>query len=154
MATAKQALAAARRKWGKRAFVRENKHAFTPSMREERQSHVKAIMLRVAELDTAIKAAKHDWTALLKAAEFCRDVNAQEPSLSQLGEQATKAREYVDMTDERSGLRYEAERLRGGLHTYRWEAGYGGVFVSIHAQADTLDELIRKIEPMRDEQLV
>src|SRR5689334_6535277 len=113
MATAKQALAAARRKWGiKRAFVRENKRALTPTIRAERTEHHKALMLRVNELDAAIKASKFKWEQLLKAAEFCRDVQAQEPSLSELGERAAEARAFVDMHDERRALKDEAERMR------------------------------------------
>lgn len=115
---------------------------------------VAALMARHKELDDAIKSEKYNWKRLLEAAEFCRDVNAQEPSLSQLGEAATAARRFVEMQDERSGVKLEAERLLGGLHTYRWDAGYVGAFVSIRAQANTLDELLAKIERLNQEQCV
>ncbi len=155
MATTKQALAAARRRWGKRAFVRENKRALSPAIRTERHSDVKALNARVKELDKEIEDAKHDWSVLLKAAEFCRDVNAQEPSLSQLGIAASNARAHLDMVAERHLCREEGRRIASGLHVYRWDAGciesVGplGDVMSIRVQADTLIELLAKIEPAK-----
>jgi hypothetical protein len=159
MATKQQALAAARRKWGKRAFVRENKRAMTPSQREQHKAHVRSLKARLDELEVTLKANRFDWKRLLEAAEFCVAVNSQEPSFSELKDCSEQARVFQDLLYERKLVRDEWERIRYGGHTQRWDAGYvadaaGMQFVSIHAQADTLDELIRKIEPLKNEQLV
>lgn len=152
MATAKQALAAARRKWGKHAYVREHPRALPPAMREERRKHVAELVVRDTELRDTISKEPYKWVSLIKAAEFCRDVNAQEPSLSQLGEEVTKARAFADMLAERVALKKEIEQLRCGLYFKRWSAGHiagvGGVqFAHCEVEADTIAELLAKIEP-------
>ena len=153
MATAKQALAAARRRWGKKAFVKENKTAMTAAQREQHQAHVKSLSEAIKGLDDQLKAQKLNWTEFLKAAEFCCDVDAQEPSLSQLKEAARAARLFVDTRQERDQLEEEKKRLRGQGSCKRWDAGYVGTipgmgaYYGVECSADTLDELIEKIEP-------
>ena len=151
MASSKHALALARKKWGKTAFVRENKRSLTATQRAELWAQIRAMRVRMKEIEAEQKALGHNWQTLLTASEFFLEVNGDEPSGTQFREAVAKARKWTDLGDELSSLRKEDDRLIGGMHRYRWEAGHiqtvaSMQWASIGAHADSLSELIEKIE--------
>lgn len=152
MTTQKTALAAARRRWGKRALVREDRRALSPALRQQRRDHVAAINLRIKEIGTELQSHGDTERRLLEAAEFFLSVNGDEPSGSQLRSAVELSRKMIDLVDERRAITEERDRIRWGCHSFRWQAGYVmdlielGSGVAIHESADTLDELIAKIE--------
>ena len=91
------------------------------------------------------------WRTLLEAGEFLLAVNGDEPSKSQFQEAVLKARKKVDLEDEIRALREEKRQKASGIHNLRYEAGcvqsfpgIGGIS-EVHAQADTLTDLLAKI---------
>lgn len=157
MASQKSALAAARRRWGKTAYVREQKRALTKAQREQRQAHVRSLRQRIVEIDNALRGTDGSGLNLLTKAEFFLAVNGDEPSGTEFRAAVAECRRLQDLRDERSGLKEEQERLRSGCHSYRWEAGYiGGIgggefqYVAVQESADSLDELLAKIERRKE----
>ena len=151
MTTANQILAAARKRWGKTAWVRENPRALAPGERFKRNEQCKANSARIAELEQEQKANQFQWRTLLEAAEFLLAVNGDEPSKSQFQEVVLKARKRVDLEDEIRALREEKRQKASGIHNLRYEAGcvvnfpgLGGI-TEVHAQADTLTDLLAKV---------
>jgi hypothetical protein len=151
MATKEQALAAARKRWGKdRAFIRENRRALSPAQRAERSDHVKRVgeLIKASEAEQKLLAAAP--SILLSKAEFYLAVNGDEPSNTEFRAAVADARKLADLKEDCGLLRKEHENLRSGIHVTRWEAGHvvsaGGFgFSSIDVHADTLDELVERI---------
>lgn len=145
-------LAAARRKWGKRAYVRENKNAMTPA---ERAAHHEKVAAARAERDRLEKervASAVPAKQLLEKAEFFLAVNGDEPSGTEFRAAVAAARKHEDLCEQYIAARDEWMRIRGGGTIQKWDAGHVSVLpglgdcVHCRAQADTLDELLAKIE--------
>ena len=152
-ATKAKCLAAARRRWGKRAFVGEEKGAPSIAKQEELRAKLAALKARKDEIDVELRKANGSpFLALLVSAEFFLAVDGGEPSGTQLRNAVAEARRVTDLRDELRTLCRESDELRGAAYTYRWKAGYIGSIPGLgecchtHASADTLDELLARIE--------
>lgn len=151
-ATKESCLAAARRAFGRTAFVRENRDAITPADRKLRQARAADLQAEHVSLVEQIKQIGEPWPKLLESVEFFLAVNGDEPSGEQLRTAAAFARKLVDMTERRAAIRKERDQLLAGVHRQKWEAGsvdsfpgIGGL-TTIQASADTLSELLEKIQ--------
>jgi hypothetical protein len=150
-ATKATCLSAARKRWGKRAFIRENKGSPSTAEREARDIKAAALKAEIAALDEKIKVLGNQWPRLLESAEFFLAVNGDEPSGSQFRAAVADARMAVDLIEIRAATRKQREELLSGAHRRKWDAGYvgsiGGLgdYLSIHSSADSLDELLDKI---------
>lgn len=143
-ATKPKALAAARRRWGKHAFVREDRRAPSPAERERLTARSRELVARVQAIDAELKDLGAVLPPLIKAARFAVDVDGGAPSLEQLRPALERAERQVELNQERRDCRQEQDGL--ALHRRRWDAGtLGPLFAHIHASADTLDELLAKI---------
>lgn len=147
MTTKAQALAAARKRWGKRAAIEENKNAATREEREAAFARSKEIVERRTTITTEQQACKWSIRDLMKQARFVVDVKGGNPSIDELEKVLTRAERWHELEDERLAIREEQQRLP--MHSYRWTAGHIGSPIPhfvVEAQADTLDELMEKIE--------
>lgn len=147
-------LAAARRRWGTKVSIVEDRFAPTPAERERRCEERRVLKERFYVVEAELKAIPRDYVATLrKAARFVVDVEAEEPSLSQLKAAVEVAETAADLIDERDENRKARERIY--THARRWRVrsliDVAGMLVgSIHDEADTLAELLDKIEKRRD----
>lgn len=147
MASKKQAIEAARLVWGKRAIVRENPNADTKAEREAAAARRRDIVERRRQIEVELRSCSWSLRALLSKARFVVDVNGGNPSIQQLEAELVKAERHQELSDEAVSLKQEMLELGHG--TYRWSAGYEGrpmPCFCIEAQADTIEELIEKIE--------
>lgn len=146
-ATEAACLAAARRRWGKHAFIRKDQHAPTPAERDARIAKQRNFRTELDSLDAQVKQLGNR-PNLLEAAEFFLAVNGDEPSGKQFREAVAAARQAADLNDLRKATRAEWEAGRSGVYSYKWGAGYylQGNISSTHVQSDTLEELLEKIE--------
>jgi hypothetical protein len=141
----------ARQRWGKGADVRHNPKAMTPDQRAERAERVKVLRQEQAGLKAEQADLGETFRPLREAARFCVDVDAQEPSLSQLRATLERAERAADIRDRLADI--DKELRSGNAWVQRYEAVVG-VEISglcaggvIHkAGADTLDELAAKIQ--------
>ncbi len=151
-ATKASCMAAARKKWGKRAFVAENQSAVTVAERQSRQAKIRDLKAEIAILDEQIKGLGNQWPRLLEAAEFFLAVNGDEPSGCQFRVAVADARRAVEFVETRKAAKEQAEELRSSIVRHRWDAGYIGTinglgsYAGIQASADSLDELLAQIE--------
>lgn len=144
-ATKASALAAARNKWGKAAFVREDPHAPTAAQRAMLMTRGAELRERVKVIDSDLKALGAVLPALITAARFAVDVDGGPPSLEQLRAAVEKAERRDELNEERRACRAEHDGLQAWRR--RWDAGdVGEMFRHSRVSADTLDELIEKIE--------
>ena len=147
-ATKSAALAAAKRKWGKRAYVEERRNAPTADERAANHARVREIIEQEKANEQAIKLLGAWPGKLAEAARFVVDVNGDEPSIPQLREAIEKVEELNVRIGDRRAMREEREHLP--THSKRWKAGIvndvaGIGFSHVRADADTLEELIEKI---------
>jgi hypothetical protein len=139
-------LALARKRHGLKAQLREDKNAPTAESRAELLRLAVGRHDRKNSLQADLKAAgTGPYMALLKAARFALDVDGDEPSWSQL-RAATEAME--DFAAKYEELRHLQELIsKSNTHRYRWSViEVGSLFVSVHEQADTLEELATKLK--------
>lgn len=140
-------LAAAKKKWGKQVYIRENKRAITPAERASRLETIKYLKEEIAGLDEQIKSLGEQWTRLLESAEFFLSVNGDEPSGDQFRAAVADARKLVELKESRRAADSQRRELHGSTLAHRWDAIESGSFCSIvHASGDTLEELLQKIE--------
>jgi hypothetical protein len=144
-------MVAARKRWGKRAVVEERRNAPTASERQAAMDQRKQMQARINAIAAELELAKPWDRPLLKAARFAVDVDGGEPSMSQLRQLVEAAEKTVALVDERNELRTRKERL--DCFSYRWtagrvEGGRGFDYMVVECQADTLTELLAKIESM------
>lgn len=147
--------AAARRRWGKRVVVREHANAMSPAAREAHHAKQKSKRQELDALDARAKAiGGGHWIKLLEAAEFFLAVNGDEPSGTLFKEAVAASRAAEDMNAERQAARANWESGRGIGLRKRWEVysvqtvGNLAAFGHVHCEADTLDELLEKINAM------
>lgn len=160
MTTANQILAAARKKWGKTAWVRENKRALSPAARAASIQEVQTINEQIAENEQQQKLVTFKqqqklvtfkWRELLAAAEFFIAVNGNEPSATEFKATVAAGRKLADLQDEMSALKSERSDKSSGLHSLRYEAGCYTTFPGLgtisenHCQSDTLSDLLAKV---------
>lgn len=148
-------LAAARKRWGKDVQLRENKRAPTAARREELRARLKAAQAREQEARAALLGKPQNTydNDLLAAAEFVVAVKGDHPSIEQLAAAVEKAQWYrqqrAAIADKETVYR---EVCNAGMITFRWNIGslrnLAGLanFSVVHAQADTLEELMGRIE--------
>lgn len=145
MASRSQVLAAARRKFGAKAYLEERRNAQTASERQRDIDRRREINQRKAALAELEKTDPPNHPALLKACHFVVDVDGDNPSIPQLKVELERAQRCQDRMEERRALHEEALGLGG--YSYRWECLVGhGWANQVVASADTLDELLAKIE--------
>lgn len=141
-ATKSTCLAAARKRWGKTAVVVQHDTWETPAQRQAARDKRAEIRARINVLDQEIKALGGNYPALLKACRFVVDVD---PSIPELKKALEHAEAVQARMDERSGLHNEQKGLGG--YGYRWASGEDGGWVfHCHVEADTLDDLLAKIQ--------
>lgn len=143
------ALALAKRKYGKKAIIQERRNAPTREEREAAQARSKEIGERLKVIAADQLSLKGWQDRLTKAARFVVDVDGDDPSVEQLRPCVIDAERYAALTEEYLDLKKEREQLPS--HGYRWTAGNitgaGGIkFLSVKDQADTLAELVEKME--------
>lgn len=142
----KAAVLALARRITKNANLREYPNAATAAEREANNAKRKA-------LATAREAANKEITSmgdfsgqlrkLLDAVRFCCDVDAGEPSLSQLKAARATADHFINLVESRP-LRKDIDAL--DTHSYRFSAGVDRGFCwEVIAQGDTLADLAAKL---------
>lgn len=141
-----------RKKYGKGAYLRENKRASSPEQREQGKVRLAEIRDRVVKIKAELAQLQRHDKRLLIAASFVCDVNGDHPSIDQLREAVAESQRFADLSEERRELEAERSKLSGESCRFRWEAcnvnTVGGVqFCSIHESADTLEELAEKFQP-------
>lgn len=147
-ATVVSALAAARKKWGKFAYIRENKRACTAKEREANIQKARTLSHRSKEIDDRLN--KLDKTKcrnlLVDAARFVVDVNGDPPSIENLKKPLADINEYIALEAEWLENRRERESI--DTHSYRWSVVVERSIYCNHitAEADSLPELIEKIQ--------
>lgn len=149
MTTKAQVLAAARKRWGKAAYVNENRRAPTATEREVNGATKARLRDRVKEIDAETKSLGMVLPPLLAAARFAVDVDGGPPSLDQLRVATERAERQQSLLDERRTCRAEHDSLNG--HSKRWSAGAitsiaGFAMAHVRAEADTIDELLAAIQ--------
>lgn len=142
---------AARLRYGRTARLEEKPKAVAPAERARRIARLGEIRDRLKELPGPMVGVLREWRSLIKAAQFVRDVNGDHPSVPKLVETLAASEALSDKLEEREALEAERKRLDVGLHRHRFEilttAVHGGFgFQTIEASADTLPELLAKIE--------
>jgi hypothetical protein len=147
-------LALARKKYGPKAELRENKRALSAEEKARVREQLAAARAEHARLDEEVKAT---WAAgdpdgaLREAARFAVDVDGDEPSWSQLAAALARAERFAAAKAERADVYKERSRLSGLLLGCRWEvvkiasmAGLGGICV-VKESADTLEEMAAEL---------
>jgi hypothetical protein len=149
-ASRRNCLAAARRKYGKAAWVHENRAAPTAARREEARARAKACSQEIETLRAEQKELGGDGVAdLLAAAQFVVDVGCDPTAVARLGVACRPAARHREINELCSCLRDEQRALPS--NGYRWSAGkleYIGKLAAFSvslADADTLDELYAKL---------
>jgi hypothetical protein len=80
----------------------------------------------------------------LEFVAFCCDVDAGEPSLSQLKEARKVAERFVQLSDTIAEREKDIKAIR--THSYRWTAGYINFAFHVLAETDTLAEMMAMVE--------
>lgn len=154
MATAKITIAAVRKmarlRYGKTADVRHNQNALTKEQKAVVIAKHKELRAEKEACKAELHALGETAKPLREAARFAVDVDAQEPSLSQLRAALERAERAADLRERMKDIE---EEFRGSsTYSYRYEVVtiryVGGIaaFTSVDASADTLEELAAKIE--------
>lgn len=139
----------ARRKYGKKVELSENKNAPTVAEKEVQRAKRQERIARKNQLEADLGSLKDPNGELLKAARFALDVDGDEPSWSQLREAVEVCNKVREIKDELQAIKEEAGRYSG--YICRWSVSelvnIGGVLMNrVHEQADTLEELVAKME--------
>jgi hypothetical protein len=148
--TKKTVLAAARKKWTK-AQLRENPKALDAEGKMNVREKCTALTTRRQDLEVQRKNLGDTRTALRKAVEFVLDVD-DDPSWEQLRIAYAREARFVEIGEELASIREEFTKASAQSYRYRWEIGVidetikGTPFLFIRVSADTLEELLMKIE--------
>jgi hypothetical protein len=151
--TARSVRALARRHWP-RCEVRHNAGAPDKAEREasvqrRRELKARADALRAEQARGCLGLARAELTA---AARFALDVDGDEPSWSQLRAAVEKSERQTAVNEELRDIEAECQKLNSRSWRQRWEVvgieGVNGIasFSVVHASADTLEELVAKLE--------
>src|SRR5262245_60133458 len=136
-------LAAAR--WGK-VELEHRPRALTDAQKAESMVRREELRAESGRVKAERKSLGNTWRPLREAARFAVDVDAQEPSLSQLRVALERDERQAELADRQTELENELRQLSGDCLGYRytiWEVM--SWCRSFRAGADTLDELAATI---------
>ncbi len=149
MATKAECLRLARKAIHRKAEIRENKAAPTHEQRQARRARMAEIKAEQEAITAGLKSLKDHAEKLLTAAKFVCDVNGDSPSIEQLMPAVERSQRAFDLLESKRQLQVEFEKLRSGLHQYRFDVAtiHAGPFphYSIECSSDTLAELEDKL---------
>ena len=142
----------AKAKFGNSIQIIENKKALT----EEEKTNTKAELKELQRQRDECKQERHTLgnarIALLQAARFVVDVDAAEPSLTQLRAAVVNAERVEELREQLIDLEKQIQLTSGLLLQYRWQiskiesmAGLGACCIVL-LSADTLDFLSHRLQ--------
>lgn len=151
----RQLHAAAKKRWGKNAFVELNPRLPDAETRSKWSILNEAASARIKEIEAELKslAPLRILRDLVAAAQFVVDVNGDHPSIDGLRKPLADASRRAELEDDRKSM--EGERRNRPCHSKRYKAGavsYAAGFgmSHIYAEADTAAELMELIKTTKD----
>lgn len=155
MTTKRQVFTLGKKLFGRRFRLEENR-VYDKSMSEFKEG-----LERRRELEERRKQCSAEKATLSKglirelatAARFVVDVNGDEPSIGQLAPITERAERFLELAEEIDDLFKQKKKYRERFR-YRYQAGTAdGMFFTIIAEANTLDDLKEKLESEHEKDL-